>query len=348
VKLIWKLLIGLVASVCGALMAQWIGIPLPWTLGPLIVIASLRLLSIPVNSASPLRNFGQWVIGLTLGLYFTPQVIAVVSSHWFAMIAGLFLALLLAVYGTYLLHKTGQVDLKTAWFSSAIGGANEMAVLAERYGVRPDLVASAHTVRVIIVVLAVPFACQLFQASGVDSSVLELKEINIFGLLVIALLTFGGGVVAHFLKIPNAWVLGPMFVAMLFTMNEIHFSRVPVELTLIAQLCIGWSLGDRFRPGFFNKAPRFLMCVVIYSATALALAFGYAVLLSMLTDLPLSSLAVSVAPGGIAEMSITAKVLQLGVPLVTAFQVSRMVGVVLLTGPLYLYVVKRFEIRALR
>ncbi len=344
-NLIWKLFIGLVSSLCGALIAQWIGIPLPWTLGPLLVIASLRLLSIPVSSAAPLRNFGQWVIGLTLGLYFTPQVVAVVSSHWFAMIAGLFLALLLAVYGTYLLHKTGQVDLKTAWFSSAIGGANEMAVLAERYGVRPDLVASAHTIRVIIVVLAVPFACQLFQVSGVDTSILEAKGFNASGLLGIGLLTFGGGFIAHILKIPNAWVLGPMFVAMLFTMNEIHFSRVPVELTLIAQLCIGWSLGDRFRPGFFNKAPRFLMCVVVYSATALALAFGYAVLLSMLTDVPLSSLAVSVAPGGIAEMAITAKVLQLGVPLVTAFQVSRMVGVVLLTGPLYSHVVKRLESR---
>jgi membrane AbrB-like protein len=343
VKLIWKLLIGLVASLCGAFMAQWIGIPLPWTLGPLLVIACLRLLAVPVSSASPLRNFGQWVIGLTLGLYFTPQVVAVVSSHWFAMIAGLLLALLLAVYGTYLLHKVGQVDLKTAWFSSAIGGANEMAVLAERYGVRPDLVASAHTVRVIIVVLAVPFACQLFQVSGLDNTILEQKEYNSFGLLGIALLTIAGGFIAYRLNIPNAWVLGPMFIVMLFTMNEIHFSRVPVELTLIAQLCIGWSLGDRFRPGFFNKAPRFLMCVVFYSATALALAFGYAVLLSQVTDVPLPSLAVSVAPGGIAEMAITAKVLQLGVPLVTAFQVSRMVGVVLLTGPLYQYIVCKLE-----
>lgn len=344
-NLIWKLSIGLVASLCGALMAEWIGIPLPWTLGPLLVVASFRLLSIPVSSAKPLRNFGQWVIGISLGLYFTPEVVAVVSSYWFAMMVSLLLTLLLAVYGTFLLHKTGHVDLKTAWFSSAIGGANEMAVLAERYGVRPDLVASAHTTRVIIVVLAVPFACQFFQISGFDGSVLEQKEFNAYGLLGLALLTFCGGLITHFLKIPNAWVIGPMLVAMFFMMKEIHFSRVPTELTLIAQLCIGWSLGDRFRPGFFNKAPRFLLCVVIYSFTALAFAFGYAVLLSMLTDVPLSSLAVSVAPGGIAEMAITAKVLQLGVPLVTAFQVSRMVGVVLLTGPLYLHVVKRFENR---
>lgn len=342
-KQILKLLTGLVASLCGALIAQWLGIPLPWTLGPLIVIAILRLFSIPVSSARFLRNFGQWVIGLSLGLYFTPQVVAVVSSHWFAMIAGLFLALLLAVYGTYLLHKKGQVDLKTAWFSSAIGGANEMAVLAERYGVRPDIVASAHSTRVIIVVLTVPFACQLFGVSGLDYSILDSKKFSLSGFVLISGLSFLGGFLTHQLKIPNAWVLGPMFVVMVFTMNEIYFSTVPVELAQLAQLFIGWSLGDRFRPGFFNKAPRFLLCVVIYSVTALVIAFIYAVLLSYVTEVPLSSLVVSVAPGGIAEMAITAKVLQLGVPLVTAFQVSRMVGVVVLTGPLYQYVVTKFE-----
>lgn len=347
VKLIWKLVIGFIASLSGAFAAQWIGIPLPWTLGPLFVVAALRLMTVPVSSYSPFRNFGQWVIGLTLGLYFTPQVVAVVSSHWLAMIAGLILALLLAVYGTVLLYRFGQVDLKTAWFSSAIGGANEMTVLAERYKVRPDLVASAHTLRLIMVVIAVPFACQIFNVAGADPSVLDQKYFDLKGFLILGLLTVSGGYIAYRNKIPNAWVLGPMFVTMALTMNEIHFSNVPSWLSLLAQLSIGWSLGDRFRPGFFKKAPRFLLYVFIYSATALVLAFGYALLLAQFSNVPLSSLAVSVAPGGIAEMAITAKVLQLGVPLVTAFQVSRMVGVVLLTGPLYVYVVTRFQSKKL-
>ena len=38
------------------------------------------------------------------------------------------------------------------------------------------------------------------------------------------------------------------------------------------------------------------------------------------------------APGGIAEMCITAKVLQLGVPLVTAFHVTRVVVLLLVHG----------------
>jgi uncharacterized membrane protein AbrB (regulator of aidB expression) len=47
------------------------------------------------------------------------------------------------------------------------------------------------------------------------------------------------------------------------------------------------------------------------------------------------------SPGGIAEMAITAKVLQLGVPVVTAFQVCRLVAVLMLVGPLFQWINRR-------
>ena len=47
------------------------------------------------------------------------------------------------------------------------------------------------------------------------------------------------------------------------------------------------------------------------------------------------TLILGTAPGGIAEMCITAKVLQLGVPLVTAFHVTRVVALLLCTAPLF-------------
>lgn len=339
---ILKLLIGLFASLIGALIAEKLRIPLPWTLGPLLVIAALRLCSIPVNSSTLLRNTGQWIIGLSLGLYFTSKVVAVISSHWFAMLAGLIFALLLGLYGTFLLSRFGKVDIKTAWFSSAIGGANEMAVLAERFGVRADLVASAHTIRVVLVVLVIPFACDVLNVRGIDVSLLEQQNFELTGLIQIAILSAIGGTVAHYFGISNAWVLGPMFVVMGFTMADVHFSTIPVEFSKAAQLFIGWSLGDKFRPGFFKKSPKFLSSVVVFTFTSMLLALGFALLLASTTDIALSTLAVSVAPGGIAEMAITAKVLQLGVPFVAAFQVSRMVGVVLLTGPIYVYGIEKF------
>jgi uncharacterized membrane protein AbrB (regulator of aidB expression) len=41
------------------------------------------------------------------------------------------------------------------------------------------------------------------------------------------------------------------------------------------------------------------------------------------------------APGGVAEMCITAKGLQLGVPIVTAFHVTRVIVLVMASGPLF-------------
>jgi uncharacterized membrane protein AbrB (regulator of aidB expression) len=60
-----------------------------------------------------------------------------------------------------------------------------------------------------------------------------------------------------------------------------------------------------------------------------------------MTGLHAATLVLGTSPGGIAEMAITAKVLQLGVPVVTAFQVCRLVAVLLIVGPLYAGWVRR-------
>lgn len=63
---------------------------------------------------------------------------------------------------------------------------------------------------------------------------------------------------------------------------------------------------------------------------------------SYAVDIPLPVLILGMTPGGIAEMSLTAKALQLGTPIVTAFQVTRMVAVVLVTGLFYDLLARRF------
>ena len=56
---------------------------------------------------------------------------------------------------------------------------------------------------------------------------------------------------------------------------------------------------------------------------------------SALTELHPATLILATAPGGIAEMSITAKVLELGVPVVTAFHVTRVVVLLTCTAPVF-------------
>ena len=58
-------------------------------------------------------------------------------------------------------------------------------------------------------------------------------------------------------------------------------------------------------------------------------------LLALATGLHWATMVLGTSPGGIAEMAITAKVLQLGVPVVTAFQVCRLIAVLVLVEPMF-------------
>ncbi len=75
---------------------------------------------------------------------------------------------------------------------------------------------------------------------------------------------------------------------------------------------------------------------------AIALAAGLSVCSPGWSGLPAASLMLATAPGGIAEMCITAKVLQLGVPLVTAAHVTRVLVLVNATAPLYRQTRRRY------
>ena len=63
---------------------------------------------------------------------------------------------------------------------------------------------------------------------------------------------------------------------------------------------------------------------------------GVAVLIGLATDIPLSTLIIATAPGGLAEMTIVAQALQVGVPLVIAFHVARIIVVNIGTQYIYL------------
>lgn len=340
-NMMWRVAGGLAIALAGALLAVWAHLPLPWMLGALLLTAAVRIAGGATVCPRPARNAGQWVIGTSLGLYFTPQVIGHIGANAGPIVVGMLFALGLAFIGTALLRRYTDVDFKTAWFASAIGGASEMASLAERHGARIDRVATAHSVRVLLVVVAVPFIFQWWGVAGLDPTVPGPRTVHAAGLAALVALTCVGGLCFMKLRWPNPWVLGPMLAAMTLTAFGIELSALPDYVPKVGQLLIGWSLGDRYRPDFFRAAPRFIAVVAAFTVVALALAFGLGALLSLWSAAPIPTLILGTTPGGIAEMAITAKVLQLGVPVVTAFHVTRMVFVVLVTGPMYAFLARR-------
>jgi membrane AbrB-like protein len=333
----------LLLALAAALLCLWLRTPLPWMIGPLLATSIASVLGAPTRSWPPLRNGAQWLIASSLGLYFTPQVTGLVASLWWAILLAIAWALALGwAFGRWLhaRHATRIAgEPGTAWattyFAGSIGGASEMTLLAEREQGRSDLVAAAHTVRLVIVTLVIPFAFQYAGLHGLDTPLPGAKTVEFGGLALLCAASASGAWLMARTGRANPWFIGALLVSMGITMAGIEWSAMPRGFTNAAQLVIGVSLGVRFQREFLHAAPRWLLDVALGTVGMVVLCGLFALLLAWATGIAAATLVLGTSPGGIAEMAITAKVLQLGVPVVTAFQVCRLVAVLMLVEPLY-------------
>jgi hypothetical protein len=326
----------LLGAAAAAALAERLRVPLPWMIGPLLATALAGVAGVPLAASRRLRNAGQWAIGVALGLYFTPQVGGLFLPLAPAIALGVAWALALG----YAFHRwlgwlnPGEARA-TTFFAAAIGGASEMAVLAEREGARVDRVAAAHSLRVLLVVVIIPVALQLAGVHGADAAAPALREVRAGGLAALAALTLAGVALMHRARLPNPFVLGALAVTAALTLAGVELSALPGWATNAGQLFIGVALGTRFTPDFAHAAPRWMLGVASGTLAMMGLSAGFGWVLAQGVGLHPATLVLATSPGGIAEMCITAKVLGLGVPVVTAFHVVRYVAVLLLTAPVY-------------
>ena len=324
-------------AICGASGALFSALhaPLPWMIGPLLAMALGKFLGANVASPKGGRAAGQMTIACALGLYFTPAIAGEVAAHWYLLIAAATLAVLLAYASGWFLMRSAGLDATTALFASVPGGAAEMTILGERYGARSDRVVLAQALRVVIVVLIVPFAFTGIGLHGADAYRPAQFAVDPAGLIALLCIAAAAGVALVKLRIPNAWMLGPLGATVALTLGGVTLSAIPTWLSNAAQLLIGCSLGSGFDRASLRNSPRFigLVCLsVVLAMLASALsAWG----LALVGSVPVATMVLATAPGGMAEMCVTAKVLQLGVPLVTAAHVTRVIILVTTTAPTF-------------
>ena len=139
-------------------------------------------------------------------------------------------------------------------------------------------------------------------------------------------LSLCGGALFNALRVPLPWMLGPLFFVGFAGINSVRVSDVRGGLRA-GQLIIGCGLGLYFTPEVSWQLFEFGGYIV-------AAAF-FCILIAPLIDESIPAMILATAPGGLAEMCITAKVLRLGVPLVTSFQVTRLIIVITCSLPMW-------------
>ncbi|MEO5677056.1 MAG: AbrB family transcriptional regulator [Usitatibacter sp.] len=324
-------------AVCtlGGAVCAWLRTPLPWMIGSIVAMATVQMAGARLEALPGGRDAGMLVVGVSLGLYFTAPVLGEVATYWpwFAFLG--FAAIGFGAASALVLMRLAGIDRATAYFGSMPGGASEMAIMGEKHGAAPDRVAFAHSFRMLMVVTTIPIGITLAGFSATEDYRPVMVPFDPAGLALLASAAAMAGWLARRLGAPTAFTMGPLFLTVALTALGVQLSSVPTPLTNAAQVLLGCALGARFDRSFLVIAPRFVAALVPAIAVMIGLAALVGWLIALTSGAYLGTALLSAAPGGIAEMSITAKVLQIGVAFVTAAHVVRYLIVVLFTVPMF-------------
>jgi membrane AbrB-like protein len=324
----------LLAAGAGGALARLVGIPLPWLLGPLFATAFVALVGVPIAPIRYGRTVGQVVIGGAIGVQFTKTILINLVSLLPVMVATALLSMVVGACGALMLKRLGRLDTTTAFFCTVPGGVAEMMNLAPRYGAQLEPIMVAQTLRVGLIVALAPFL--VIQFSHADITAVpsgSIMELPIAAMLLAACVV--GGALFAYSTFPNAWFLGSIAVGILFATFGFAEGRMPGLILIPAQILIGASLGVQFRREFLTRLLRLLLAssvIVVYLAVSMAL-IGAGVALAL--TMPVPTLVLAMAPAGMAEMVLTAKLLGLDGTVVAGFQLVRIIVILFLCRPAY-------------
>ncbi|WP_368414210.1 AbrB family transcriptional regulator [Falsiroseomonas sp.] len=316
-------LVTLVAATLGGALFKWLGIPLPWMLGAMTATGLLAWHD-RAEVLKPVRPAALILLGLGLGQTFTPTVMAAVMLALPWLLGAALLSILVGVLVARLFARWAGTDAETGYYAAVPGGVVVMAVLAQRAGLSVPTVTLAHTIRVMLVVALVPPLVGWLAPLGTAGAFLaELPQVRGTGLLGLLAGGLAVALAARRLGMANPWMLAPCGMMILLSALDVLPSGVPSWMVDAAQVGMGMALGQRMSRRFLLSSHRLALASVAMSLLLMAVMAVLAIAFSGISGLPVAEVALGMSPGGMPEMTVTAKALSLGVPLVLGFHIVR-------------------------
>lgn len=322
------------ASIGGALFSV-LHVPLAWMIGAMVATTTLAWW-FPVHVPKWLRPVAMMVLGLAFGQSFSGPVLQAVTSAAPALAVAGAVTLASGLAVARLFTKLARVDLRTGYFCGVPGGVVVMVQLAQEAKAFVPAVTMAQTVRVVMVVLSIPPLLGWFAPHG-SYGAFAAERFPIWwpGLLALMAAAPIAALALRRLGFSNPWMFGPCLMNIALAATDALPSGVPGTLVSLAQICMGATLGARLTRTFLLSSRGLLQASVISSGVLILLLTALAVLLAWGSGLPWPAVVLGMAPGGMPEMSLTAKALELAVPLVLGFHLIRSLLANVLVKPLY-------------
>ncbi|MFK8794920.1 AbrB family transcriptional regulator [Planococcus plakortidis] len=322
----------LVLSLIGGYLFSLLHIPIPWMLGPIVVVMLAQFVyKGPLQWSGQLRDLGVVIVGTVIGVQFNTDLFGMIGSILFYM---LFLNVILiggSIGIAYLASKFAHIPMKASVLSAIPGGLGQIIVFAEEEKVKEiGIISYFQVIRLLLVVVFVPFivAGQAMSKPPADATLTASL------ILLIAL----AWVCSYFTKrihLPVAAFITPILLLITLQLTTpIAMPPVPNIVMVVAQLLIGAHIGLMLKPHMIKLPMRVLAAGILSALALIVLTLGSSFLMSFAMNTSFATSFLSTAPGGLDQMVLLADAIRADVSLVSMFQTFRLLFIFILIMPL--------------
>jgi membrane AbrB-like protein len=323
----------LAAGALGGAVFALLELPAAWLAGALVAVSALGLAGVPVYLPDRLRKTIFVVLGISLGAAVTPETVAGIRT-WPITLAMLALSLPVTMGAVMLyLRLVSKWQYRETLYASAPGALSAVLAMASEAKVDVRMVAFVQTVRVFLLIAALP---GLLLAAGLSASagaVLPNTGVHVATLTDTLIMTGTGiaaALLAERLRVPGGLLIGPMIVNGFLHGAGYVQGNVPSFVLLSSFVVLGAFTGTRFAGTTPAMIRRLLIDSIGAFIVALAVCAAFALLAAWLAGENVAKTIVAFAPGGLEAMTILAFMIGLDPAFVGAHHLVRFVLIALL------------------
>ena len=296
-----------IVSIPGALIAQYFNIPLAWFLGPMLITSIVTLTGFKTKMPKLVLSTVLIFLGLYIGSYIDKSLFSQIHQwFWTSLIMLVYIVLSVLLVSKYL-QKFSGYEKKTSIFSAAPGALGPLLILAEDEKSDLSHVATAHLIRLIIIITVFPLIVNSFY-NNENTTLAEVvvgKQdiIHLFLLLILSIILI---IFLDKLKIPAALLAGTLIASGFLQITEIASYKLPANIIDFCLLILGASVGCRFADKTFNEIARNTLHSFVATFLLVILGVLAAFVAGLIIDKNFFTLLLSYCPGGIYEVAVIA------------------------------------------
>ena len=336
-----KFLLVIAISVPSAIVADYFNLPLAWFLGPMLATSIGALVGLKIIIPRIILSSILVLLGLYIGNYIDKDLFSQIHEWVFtSLIMFAYIILSIFIVSIYL-QKFSKYEKKTSIFSAAPGALGPLMILAEDQKTDLSHVATAHLIRLIIIVTVFPFFVNSYYDADLGEFVQEtLKNQDITNLFILIILSIIFIMIFDRLKVPAALLSGTLVASGFLQITEIASYQISSKIVDYCLLILGASVGCRFADKTFNEVAKnaFHSFVATFLLVFLGVIAAFAA--SLIIDKNFFTLLLSYCPGGIYEVAVIAIFFNLDPEFVSFHHIIRLL-MILFIVPLILRFLKK-------